>query len=75
MEFGISVESLREVERLLTAEFVKGLEREGDDVKVKMLSTCVHNMPDGTEAGEFLVVDLGVSYLQVLHISELTFSN
>ena len=73
MKFGISVESLSEVERLLTAEFVKGLEREAEDIKVKMLSTCVHNMPNGREEGEFLVVDLGVSYLQVLHISELTF--
>ena len=55
----MSLESLREIENLLTAEFVKGLEREGDDVKVKMLNTCVHSMPDGKEEGEFLVINLG----------------
>ena len=71
-KFEISVESLREVERLLTAEFDKGLAREGDDVKVKMLNTCVHKMPGETEKGEFLVLDLGVSYLRVLLIGELT---
>ena len=71
-KFEISLESLRKIETLLTADFVKGLEREGDDVTVKMFITHVHEMPKGTEEGEFLVVDLGVSYLQVLLISELT---
>lgn len=69
-EFEISLEALREVERLLTAEFVKGLEREGDDVKVKMLVTYVHSMPDGTEEGDFLALDLGGSNFRVLLISE-----
>lgn len=61
---------MREVEGLLTAEFVKGLEREGDDVKVKMLVTYVHSMPDGSEEGEFLALDLGGSNFRVLLISE-----
>ena len=69
-EFEISLDSLREVEGLLTAEFVKGLEREGDDVKVKMLITYVHSMPDGTEEGDFLALDLGGSNFRVLLISE-----
>lgn len=69
-EFDISLESLKEVERLLTAEFVKGLEREGDDIKVKMLVTYVHSMPDGTEEGDFLALDLGGSNFRVLLISE-----
>ena len=72
--FEISLESLKEVERLLSAEFTKGLEREGEDVKVKMLVTHIHEMPKGTEEGEFLVVDLGVHHLRVLHISKFTFS-
>ena len=72
--FEISLESLKEVERLLTAEFTKGLESEGEDVKVKMLVTHVHEMPKGTEEGEFLIMDLGVNHLRVLHISELTYS-
>ena len=70
-EFEISLESLRVVEKLLTAEFIKGLEREDDDVKVKMLPTYVHSMPDGREEGDFLVLDLEGSYLRVLLISEL----
>ena len=77
-QFEISLESLRKVESLLTDEFVKGLESEGRDniiVDVKMLVTHVHEMPKGTETGEFLVVDLGINYLRVLHISELTFSD
>ena len=65
-KFEISLESLREVEGLLTAEFVKGLEREGDDVMVKMLITHVHLMPDGKEKGDFLAVVFEGRYLRVL---------
>ena len=71
--FEISLESLKKVKRLLSAEFTKGLKSEGEDVKVKMLVTHVHEMPEGTEKGEFLVVDLRVNHLRVLHISELTY--
>ena len=74
-KFEISLESLREIEGLLTDEFIKSLKREGDDVKVKMLNTCVHSMPDGTKKGEFLVVDFVGRNLRVLRISELTSSN
>ena len=72
--FEIAVQSLEEVERLLTAEFTKGLESEEEDVNVKMFVTRIHEMPKGTEEGEFLVVDLGVHHLRVLHISMFTFS-
>ena len=73
-QFEISLESLKEVERLLTTEFTKGLEseEEKEDVKVKMFVTHVYEMPKGTEEGEFLVVDLGVNHLRVVHISEST---
>ena len=73
-KFEILKKSLEEVESLLTAEFTKGLEseKEGEDVKVKMFVTHVHEMPKGTEEGEFLVVDLGVNHLKVIHISKLT---
>ena len=68
--FEISVQSLKEVERLLTDEFTKGLKSEEDNVEVKMLVTHVHKMHEGTEEGEFLIVDLGVHRLRVLHISK-----
>ena len=71
-KFEISLESLKEVERLLATEFAKGLESEGEDVKVKMFVTHVYQRPKGTEEGEFLVVDLGVTHLRVLHISKFT---
>ena len=74
-EFEISLKSLKEIETSLTNEFVKGLEGEGDDVKVKMLNTCVHSMPDGKEEGDFLVINLGGRNLRVLHISESTSSD
>ena len=75
-QFEILKKSLKEVESLLSAEFTKGLEseEEGEDVKVKMLVTHVHEMPKGTEEGEFLVVDLGAHHLRVLHIGKFTFS-
>jgi hexokinase len=71
-KFEISLESLKEVGRLLTAEFTKGLESEGEDVMVKMFVTHVYEMPKGTEEGEFLVVDWGINHLRIVHISELT---
>ena len=67
-KFEISEESLRS---LLTAQFVKSLEREGDDVKMKMHIIHIHSMPDGTEKGKFLVVDFEGKCLQVLLFSEL----
>ena len=45
------------MERRLTEDFKKGLAREGDDIKVKMLITYVHSLPDGSEEGGFLALD------------------
>lgn len=55
---------------LLRRDFDKGLEREGDDVVVKMLNTYVHSLPDGTEKGKFLALDLGGSNFRVLLIGK-----
>ena len=68
--FSISLDGMREVERRLTSDFKKGLEREGEDVKVKMLITYVHSLPNGSEEGDFLALDLGGSNFRVLLISE-----
>lgn len=71
-KFEIPLESLRTIESLLTTEFRKGLEREGDDVMVKMVVTHVHSMPvDGKEEGDFLGLYLGTGYLRVVLIGEL----
>ena len=58
------------MERRLTEDFKKGLAREGDDIKVKMLITYVHSLPDGSEEGDFLALDLGGSNFRVLLISK-----
>ena len=68
--FDLTKEGMQEVELRITADFQKGLEREGDDVKIKMLVTYVHSLPDGSEQGNFLGLDLGGSNFRVLLISE-----
>ena len=70
--FEITTEGMGEVSSRLTKEFNKGLEREGDDVKVKMLVTYVHSLPDGSEEGDFLAIDLGGTNFRVLRICEST---
>lgn len=67
--FDISLEDLREVVRRLTASFKKGLENEEEAV-VKMFVTYVHSLPDGTEEGDFLALDLGGSNFRVLQLSQ-----
>ena len=69
-QFEITKEGMAEVAVRLTRDFEKGLSREGDDVKVKMLVTYVHSLPDGSEEGDFLALDLGGSNFRVLLISE-----
>ncbi len=73
--FSISLDGMRDVSSKLTEDFKKGLAREGDDVMVKMLITYVHSLPDGTEKGDFLALDLGGSNFRVLLISELVISD
>lgn len=68
--FSIDLAGLNDVSSRLTREFEKGLAKEGPDVMVKMLITYVHSLPDGTEKGEFLALDLGGSNFRVLLISE-----
>lgn len=54
----------------LTAEFIRGLSEEGEHVKVKMLLTFVHSIPNGTEEGDFIALDLGGSNFRVGKISK-----
>ena len=68
--FTITLDGMKDVASKLTEEFKKGLQREGDDVTVKMLVTYVHSLPDGSEKGDFLALDLGGSNFRVLLISE-----
>jgi hexokinase len=71
--FSISLDRMKEVSRKLTAEFKKGLAKEyeeGSDITVRMLITYVHALPNGSEKGDFLALDLGGSNFRVLLISK-----
>lgn len=67
-KFDISLEGMREVVQKLTEAFKKGLENEETAI-VKMFITYVHALPDGTEEGDFLALDLGGSNFRVLQLS------
>ena len=69
--FSISLDGMRDISSKLTEDFEKGLSREGPDVMVKMLITYVHSLPDGTEKGDFLALDLGGSNFRVLLICKI----
>ena len=69
--FTISLDGMKDVSARLTKEFEQGLAKEGEDVMVKMLITYVHALPDGTEKGDFLALDLGGSNFRVLLISKM----
>lgn len=70
--FDVPLEVLQEVARRLTAAFQKGLEDEEKAI-VKMFITYVHSLPDGTEDGDFLALDLGGSNFRVLQLSQSCF--
>ena len=69
--FEITQEGMKEVERRLASAFEKGLAREEDDVPVKMFVTHIHSLPDGSEQGSFLGLDIGGSHISILLISKL----
>ena len=67
--FEVTVEDMREIAKKLTAACQKGLEDE-EKASVKMFITYVHSLPDGTEEGDFLALDLGGSNFRVLQLSQ-----
>ena len=66
--FEIPVEGMEEMAVRLTAAMDRGLDRDGE--VVKMLVTYVHSLPNGSEEGDFLALDLGGSNFRVLLICE-----
>lgn len=72
-DFEISLEGMQEVSQMLMEAFKKGLEDEEKAV-VKMFITYVHSLPDGTEEGDFLALDLGGSNFRVLLLSKFSSS-
>ncbi|XP_072177541.1 hexokinase-4-like [Diadema setosum] len=56
--------------RRLEGEMNKGLKRStNEEAKIKMLPTYVTSLPDGTEKGNFLALDLGGSNFRVLLVT------
>ncbi|XP_070608289.1 hexokinase HKDC1-like [Erythrolamprus reginae] len=65
----LSDDTLHDVMTRFQAEMVKGLGRyTNPTAAVKMLPTFVRSLPDGSEKGEFLALDLGGSKFKVLHV-------
>ena len=50
---------MRELSTRLLREMETGLARDDHTGTVKMLITYVHDLPNGTEQGQFLALDLG----------------
>ena len=70
--FDLSNESLDEIVNILQSDFTKGLsadEQERAESSLKMLLTYVRAIPDGSEQGDFLALDLGGTNFRVLLIS------
>ncbi|XP_018316393.1 hexokinase type 2 isoform X3 [Mycetomoellerius zeteki] len=66
----LSDDQLRLVMQKLTDEIDKGLSREThDDAIVKCFTTYVQDLPNGTEKGNFLALDLGGTNFRVLIIT------
>ncbi|KAF5900714.1 putative hexokinase HKDC1, partial [Clarias magur] len=65
----LSDEQLLEIKSRFSHEMEKGLSKESNiAATVKMLPTHVRSIPDGSEKGEFLSLDLGGSKFKVLQV-------
>uniref|UniRef100_A0A4W3HBH5 Hexokinase-2 n=1 Tax=Callorhinchus milii TaxID=7868 RepID=A0A4W3HBH5_CALMI len=68
--FNISKEKLRDISRRLLLEMEKGLRKEThNDATLKMLPAFVKAKPDGTEKGDFLVIQLSGVNFRTLWVS------
>ena len=77
VDYQLSIKQLRKIRKRFVHEMYIGLE-EPDDVPrhkkkspLKMLSTKVHALPDGSEQGIFYTLDWGGSNYRVLRIEFL----
>lgn len=68
-QFHLSMEKLQEVSARLRKDLIRGLGKHTHHrAAVKMLPTFVRAIPDGTEKGDFLALDLGGTNFRVLHV-------
>lgn len=67
--FRLSLAKLQEVSARLRKDLIRGLGKHTHHkAPVKMLPTFVRAIPDGTENGDFLALDLGGTNFRVLHV-------
>uniref|UniRef100_A0A098LZN4 Hexokinase-2 n=1 Tax=Hypsiglena sp. JMG-2014 TaxID=1550645 RepID=A0A098LZN4_9SAUR len=65
----LSDDTLRDISERYRKEMEKGLGRDTNPTaSVKMLPTFVRSIPDGTEEGDFLALDLGGTNFRVLRV-------
>jgi len=70
--FNLSEEDCRTVMMRMGLEMDKGLGKETNpSAKIKMIPSYVTSLPDGTERGSFLALDLGGTNFRVLHVNIL----
>ncbi|KAJ8248261.1 hypothetical protein GJAV_G00240120 [Gymnothorax javanicus] len=68
--FKLSLEQLQEVKDKMRAEMERGLRKDSHSTaSVKMLPTYVYSLPDGTEKGKYLALDLGGTNFRVLVVN------
>lgn len=68
-DFVLADDALEKVKALLLQEFQNGLGRDTNEkADVKMFPTYVRDVPDGSEHGKFLALDLGGTNFRVLLI-------
>jgi len=74
-EFALDKELLNKTVKQMMWEFEKGLTEhstpENRDTFLPMIPTYIHNVPDGTETGTFLALDLGGTNLRVCEVTLL----
>ena len=59
---------MEQIAKRLTDSFIEGLSKEDHNSSIKMFVTYVHSLPDRSEVGEYLALDLGGSNFHVLKI-------
>ena len=67
-QFVVSKDGMEQIAKKLTDSFIEGLSKENHSSSIKMFVTYVHALPDRSEVGEYLALDLGGSNFRVLKI-------
>ncbi|CAK9298127.1 unnamed protein product [Gordionus sp. m RMFG-2023] len=66
----LSHDTYEKIRDMLIAEFIKGLGKETNaSATIKMFPSYVRAVPDGTEQGDFLALDLGGTNFRILRIT------